>query len=64
VVDEACQAVEAAALIPLRLGPRRCVLVGDPRQLPATVLSQAPGAALYQRSLFERMLAPPPPFSY
>ena len=55
VIDEACQAVEAASLIPLHTGVSRCVMVGDPRQLPATVLSQEPGAALYQRSLFERL---------
>jgi hypothetical protein len=49
------QAVEAATLIPLQHGIKRCILVGDPRQLPATVISQEPGSELYQRSLFQRL---------
>lgn len=40
VVDEAAQSVEVSTIIPLRLGCRHCVLVGDPNQLPATVFSQ------------------------
>ncbi|KAL5232329.1 hypothetical protein ABZP36_031105 [Zizania latifolia] len=32
----------------------RCVLVGDPQQHPATVISKAAGTLLYIRSLFER----------
>lgn len=34
------QAVELATLIPLRLGCRRLILVGDPKQLPATIFSR------------------------
>ena len=34
---------------------RRAVLVGDPQQLPATVLSKAARAGLLERSLFERL---------
>ena len=37
IVDEAAQALEPAALIPLQLHSERCILVGDPQQLPATV---------------------------
>ena len=33
----------------------RAVLVGDPQQLPATVLSRAARAGLLERSLFERL---------
>ncbi|CAM9411329.1 unnamed protein product [Chrysoparadoxa australica] len=55
VVDEAAQAVELSTLIPLRLGTSRCVLVGDPQQLPATVFSQASKASQYDRSLFQRL---------
>ena len=33
------QAGELATLVPLQHGARRVVLVGDPQQLPATVLS-------------------------
>lgn len=36
----ALQAVELATLIPLRLGCRRLILVGDPKQLPATIFSR------------------------
>eukprot|EP00192_Tetraselmis_astigmatica_P002163 CAMPEP_0117691478 /NCGR_PEP_ID=MMETSP0804-20121206/25743_1 /TAXON_ID=1074897 /ORGANISM="Tetraselmis astigmatica, Strain CCMP880" /LENGTH=1048 /DNA_ID=CAMNT_0005504717 /DNA_START=243 /DNA_END=3386 /DNA_ORIENTATION=+ len=53
LIDEACQACEVAALQPLMYGCRKCVLVGDPQQLPATVLSLK--AKDMERSLFERM---------
>lgn len=54
VIDEAAQASEVAILPPLSLGAARCVLVGDPQQLPATVISKAAGTLMYSRSLFER----------
>ncbi|KAI3685395.1 hypothetical protein L6452_34637 [Arctium lappa] len=54
VIDEAAQASEVGVLPPLALGAARCVLVGDPQQLPATVISKAAGTLLYSRSLFER----------
>ncbi|XP_048226709.1 helicase sen1 isoform X2 [Ricinus communis] len=54
VIDEAAQASEVAVLPPLALGAPRCVLVGDPQQLPATVISKAAGTLMYSRSLFER----------
>ena len=54
LIDEAAQANETATLIPFLHGARRCVLVGDPRQLPSTVLSSAAKASMFQRSLFER----------
>lgn len=40
LIDEAGQASEVAALQPLVFGARRVVLVGDPQQLPATILSE------------------------
>jgi senataxin len=55
IIDEAAQTTEPSCLIPLRLGCRRLVLVGDPRQLPATVLSSAASSAGLGRSLFERL---------
>ena len=55
VVDEAAQAVELATLIPLTLGIKQCVLVGDPQQLPATVLAKRDELGNYERSLFERL---------
>jgi superfamily I DNA and/or RNA helicase len=55
IIDEAAQTTEPASLIPLRFGCRRLVLVGDPRQLPATVLSRSAERAGLGRSLFERL---------
>jgi senataxin len=54
LIDEAAQATEVAALVALHHAS--CVvLVGDQRQLPATVLSHAARGCLYERSLFERL---------
>jgi len=55
VVDEAAQAVELATLIPLQYGCKKCILVGDPNQLPATVISRVSKRYGYERSLFERL---------
>lgn len=55
VVDEAAQCVELSALIPLKYGCAKCILVGDPKQLPPTVFSQDAKAFLYEQSLFVRM---------
>jgi senataxin len=40
IIDEASQAIELSALIPLKYQPKHSILVGDPQQLPPTVLSQ------------------------
>lgn len=40
IIDEAAQAIELSSLIPLKYRFSRCVMVGDPKQLPPTVLSQ------------------------
>ncbi|KAG6334081.1 hypothetical protein ID866_5013 [Astraeus odoratus] len=40
IIDEAAQAIELSTLIPLKFRSRRCIMVGDPQQLPPTVLSQ------------------------
>jgi senataxin len=55
LIDEAGQSSEVAALQPLAFGARQVVLVGDPQQLPATILSEAAKAAALERSLFERL---------
>lgn len=55
IIDEAAQSIELAALIPLKYGCQRCILVGDPNQLPPTVLSQAAAKFQYEESLFVRM---------
>ncbi|KAI3786251.1 hypothetical protein L1987_45386 [Smallanthus sonchifolius] len=58
VIDEAAQALEPATLIPLQLLKSKggkCIMVGDPKQLPATVLSDVASKYLYQCSMFERL---------
>ncbi|KAK1290120.1 putative helicase MAGATAMA 3 [Acorus calamus] len=62
VIDEAAQALEPATLIPLQLlksSRTKCIMVtasvGDPKQLPATVLSNLASKFLYQCSMFERL---------
>lgn len=55
IIDEAAQAVELSTLVPLRERVGRVVLVGDPKQLPATVKSVVAAKARYDRSLFERI---------
>ena len=57
LIDEAGQASEVAALQPLTAGAKSVVLVGDPQQLPATILSEAARAVAMERSLFERLQA-------
>ena len=54
LVDEAAQAQEALTLIILRPETERLFLVGDPKQLPATVFSDVCKDAGYDRSLMER----------
>ena len=56
IVDEACQSTEMQTLIPLRLAPKRVILVGDQQQLPATTFSSNSEETGYCRSLFERLL--------
>ncbi|CAM9773434.1 unnamed protein product, partial [Phaeothamnion confervicola] len=55
IVDEAAQAVEPSVLIPFKHNPHCVVLVGDHKQLPATVFSNDVAAAEYGRSLFQRL---------
>ncbi|KTW30689.1 hypothetical protein T552_00402 [Pneumocystis carinii B80] len=55
IIDEAAQCIELSTLIPLKYGCKRCVLVGDPNQLPPTVFSQVAANYLYEQSLFVRM---------
>lgn len=56
VVDEACQCVEPSVLIALSYGCKRLIMVGDPYQLPPTVLSKATMEAGYNRSAFQRLV--------
>jgi senataxin len=54
VIDEAAQAVETSTLIPLKYGSERLILVGDPKQLAATVFSKTALKFKYDQSLFKR----------
>ncbi|GLT41949.1 hypothetical protein SLA2020_159750 [Shorea laevis] len=54
IVDEAAQAVEPATLVPLASGCKQVFLIGDPVQLPATVISPIAEKFGYGTSLFKR----------
>ncbi|SOV24079.1 conserved Plasmodium protein, unknown function [Plasmodium sp. DRC-Itaito] len=56
IIDEACQCVELSCLIPFRLKVKNIIMVGDPKQLPATTFSSDCRKYGYSRSLFERLL--------
>eukprot|EP01130_Rhizamoeba_saxonica_P011682 TRINITY_DN4862_c0_g2_i1.p1 TRINITY_DN4862_c0_g2~~TRINITY_DN4862_c0_g2_i1.p1 ORF type:complete len:771 (-),score=139.68 TRINITY_DN4862_c0_g2_i1:30-2297(-) len=56
IIDEASQSVELSTLIPLKFMNRLCILVGDPQQLPATVMSREATKYKYEQSLMERLL--------
>ncbi|KAH7909030.1 SEN1 N terminal-domain-containing protein [Hygrophoropsis aurantiaca] len=55
IIDEAAQAIELSSLIPLKFSCQRCIMVGDPQQLPPTVLSQEACKYQYNQSLFVRL---------
>ena len=55
VVDEAAQATEPSTMVPMRYNSRHCILIGDPKQLPATVISKSAVTHNLQQSLFERL---------
>ncbi|KEF60525.1 uncharacterized protein A1O9_02086 [Exophiala aquamarina CBS 119918] len=55
IIDEAAQSIELSALIPLKYNCAKCILVGDPKQLPPTVLSREAARFQYEQSLFARM---------
>ncbi|WJX58554.1 hypothetical protein P8452_43997 [Trifolium repens] len=57
VIDEAAQLKECESAIPLQLlGLKRCILIGDEKQLPAMVKSKIADRAEFGRSLFERLV--------
>ena len=60
IIDEAAQSIELSALIPLKYGCSKCIMVGDPKQLPPTVLSREAARFQYEQSLFVRMQANSP----
>ncbi|KAH9289075.1 hypothetical protein KI387_033192 [Taxus chinensis] len=63
IIDEAVQLTEAESTIALQTrGLRNVFLIGDPKQLPATIISKASENAGYSRSLFERLVHLQHPF--
>ncbi|NWS29560.1 SMBP2 protein, partial [Polioptila caerulea] len=54
VIDECAQALEASCWIPLLKAPK-CILAGDHKQLPPTIISQRAAAEGLSLSLMERL---------
>lgn len=54
IIDEACQSTEISSIIPFKYDPNKIVLIGDPKQLPPTVISDQ---CQLKKSLFERLLS-------
>ena len=64
LIDEATQLVQAETAIALQMNGLRClVLVGDDKQLPATVMSKVCRELGYEMSLFSRLLRLDYPYS-
>ena len=57
LIDEATQATEPSALVPIVKGARQLILVGDHRQLPPTVTSRSAEEGGLDIPLFERLLS-------
>jgi len=55
-VDEAAAATEPEMCVPFHASPDRMLAVGDPMQLPATILSKHAVACGLDRSLHERLM--------
>jgi len=55
IIDEAGQASELTTLIPLQHRIKHAVLIGDPNQLPPTIISKVAQDYLYEQSLFKRI---------
>lgn len=56
VVDEAAAATETLLCIPFHCSPKRLLIVGDPKQLPSTVLSDRAKKFGFDTSLHERLM--------
>lgn len=54
-VLQAAQCCELDVLVPLRYLSSKLIMIGDPKQLPATVKSRRAVSFGYSRSLFERL---------
>jgi len=56
IVDEAAASCEPEMYIPFQFRPQRLLAVGDPRQLPATVMSSIAADRGLSKSLHERLM--------
>ncbi|KAJ3110729.1 ATP-dependent helicase NAM7 [Phlyctochytrium bullatum] len=56
LIDEATQAAEPECLIPLVMGARQAVLVGDHQQLGPVIMNKKAAKAGLSQSLFERLV--------
>ena len=56
IIDEAAAATEPELYIPFHLQPNRLLVVGDPKQLPATVTSRRATEFGLAKSLHERLM--------
>ena len=56
LIDEATQAIEAEALIPIAMGAKQVVFVGDHCQLGPVVMCKAAAKAGLTQSMFERLV--------
>ncbi|CCG84524.1 protein of unknown function [Taphrina deformans PYCC 5710] len=56
LIDEATQATEPECMIPLVLGCKQTVLVGDHQQLPPVIMNKKAARAGLSQSLFERLV--------
>jgi regulator of nonsense transcripts 1 len=56
LIDEATQAIEAEALIPIAMGAKQVIMVGDHCQLGPVVMCKAAAKAGLTQSLFERLV--------
>ncbi|KAG5455660.1 MAG: RNA helicase-domain-containing protein, partial [Olpidium bornovanus] len=56
LVDEATQAAEPECMIPLVLGAKQCVLIGDHQQLGPVIMNKKAARAGLSQSLFERLV--------
>lgn len=56
LVDEAAAATEPSLYIPMMLEPKRMLIVGDPKQLPAVVTSKLANKLGLSESLHERLM--------
>jgi regulator of nonsense transcripts 1 len=56
LLDEATQACEPEALIPLVMGAKQVVLVGDHQQLGPVIMNKKAAVAGFSKSMFERLI--------